>query len=91
MLISGFVFVGSMLGFYFLSGYVLPDLLACLAGIFIANTYWCLRLQYWDELGKGRLREKVFVICWEWGQRIKGDHTRFSVIELVMRLRVGEL
>lgn len=29
------------------------------------------------------------VICWEWGQKGKGDHNRFPAIELGMRWGIG--
>ena len=48
----------------------------------------CLRLGNWDDLVEGKL-EKVFVMHLGWGQRVKGDHSRFSVTELGMRLGTG--
>lgn len=42
----------------------------------------------WDELGKGKLEEKVYMIHWRWGRRGRGGHSRWSVTELEM---TGEL
>lgn len=32
------------------------------------------------------MEEKVFVICWGWGRKGKGDHGKFPATELGMRL-----
>lgn len=40
----------------------------------------------WDELGGGRLEEKVFVSHWGWSPRGKEDHSRFPATELGTRL-----
>lgn len=37
------------------------------------------------------MEEKVFVICWRWGQRGKGDGSRFPVAEPEVTLREMEL
>jgi hypothetical protein len=39
-----------------------------------------------NELGQGRFLEKTFVFGWALDQRRKGDHSRFSVTKLEMRL-----
>lgn len=56
-------------GVSFFSGYfgecddcVLPVYLACSADVLAGNACWYWRLGYWDYLGEGRLREKVFVV-----------------------------
>lgn len=51
-------------------------------------TCCCWRLSNWNELGKERLKKKVFVIHWEWGQRRKGDHSNLPTTELRVRLGV---
>lgn len=40
-------------------------------------------------VGERRMEEKVFVICWEWGRKGKGDHGKFPATELGMRLGGG--
>jgi hypothetical protein len=57
--------------------------------VFTGNACWCWRLRYWDELGKEKLEKKVFVICWRWNRKEKGDYSRFPVIELGRRQRMG--
>lgn len=64
---SGFVFLARCFVTFFsrfseCNGCLLHFFLHFSAGIFTQNTgcYW--RLRYWDELEKGRLEEKVFVI-----------------------------
>lgn len=42
-------------------------------------------------VGERRMEEKVFVICWEWGRKGKGDHGKFPATELGMRLGGGGL
>ena len=34
---------------------------------------WCWKTGQWDELEEEKL-EEIFVICWEWGEKGKGDH-----------------
>lgn len=46
-------------------------LMVCLAGMFTGNAYWCKKLGYWNDLGKGRLKVKVFVTCCRWDQRVR--------------------
>lgn len=41
--------------------------------------------------GWGGLEEKVFVICWRWGQRGKVDRSRFPAAEPEVTLREMEL
>lgn len=98
MLISRLVFVGwmfhslvsvSFLVFRECVACMLPVFLICSDCVFPGIACWCWRLGYWDELEEERLEEKVFVISWRWGQRGRGDHSRFPTLELEMRL--GEL
>lgn len=65
---------------------MLPIFLACLAVVFVGNTYWCWRLNNWDELGEKRLKEKVFAINCTWSQRGKRDYSIFPSIELEISL-----
>lgn len=44
-----------------------------------------------DELGERIQEEKVFVTCWGWNQRGNGYHSRYSAIDLVIRLRWMDL
>jgi hypothetical protein len=65
-------------------GCVMPIFLVCASGSDCSTyvTYvLCLRLGDWNELGEGEL-EKIFVICWEQGQREMGGHSRFAATEL---------
>jgi hypothetical protein len=39
----------------------------------------------WDTgmiWGRERQSRKIFVMCWGWDQRVKGDHSRFPATEL---------
>lgn len=56
-----FLVSGSSLDFLY-DGCGLP-VLCLLVGVLPVNAYWCLKLEYWDGLGEGRLEENVFVIC----------------------------
>lgn len=84
------------LGFCFLSACLeslivvcmVVHFLACSAAVFPGNVCFCWRLGSWDEFGKGRLEEKVFVIHCGWGPRGKGKHSRFSATGLMMRLGI---
>ena len=43
------------------------------AGVSPGYVCWCWKPGQWDELEEEKL-EEIFVICWEWGERGKGDH-----------------
>lgn len=74
------------LGFWRLWWLCGPVFLTCSADVFTGNPCWCWRLGYWDDLGKGRMEEKFFMMYWGWSQRGEGDHSRFPAIEQGMRL-----
>lgn len=65
---------------------MLPVFLVSSADVSLGNVclYW--RLACWGELLEGKLEDKVFLICWGWGQRGKRDHSRFRRTELGIRL-----
>lgn len=59
------------------NGCVLPVCLPCSDGVFTGNAIWCWGLGYWDELGEGKLEEKVFVIPCGWNKKGNRDHIHF--------------
>lgn len=59
------------------------------AGVFLVIVSWCWRLGNWNELREKRLEAKIFVIHGAWGQRERGDCSRFSTTERRLRLGIG--
>lgn len=58
--------------------------------MFPPNAFWCWKLGYSDLLRGGRrVRDEDLCVPVEWGQRGKGNYSRFSAMELGMILVLG--